>query len=116
MINSPGGDPKFVRNIDGAGMAAYGLTKAAALVAAAKYAAALKAETLRRLADTEARLQSVAGAAAVEAEMLESPTLGRWPVESQGFPREDVGAQRVELAGLAFAVDICLGEPRILML
>ncbi|KAI0742528.1 hypothetical protein C8Q80DRAFT_1328916 [Daedaleopsis nitida] len=44
VINSPAGDPAFVRAIDGAGMAAYGLTKAAALLAAAKYAAKLKGE------------------------------------------------------------------------
>lgn len=78
-------------------------------------AAALKAETMRRMEDIEARLLSATSAAA-EAEMLESPTLGRWPEESQGFLREDVEAQRVELAGLAFAVDVCLGEPRVLML
>lgn len=78
-------------------------------------AAALKAETVRRMEDIEARLLSATSAAA-EAEMLESPTLGRWPEESQGFLREDVEAQRVELAGLAFAVDVCLGEPRVLML
>lgn len=78
-------------------------------------AAALKAETIRRMEDIEAMILSATSAAA-EAEMLESPTLGRWPVESQGFLREDVGAQRVELAGLAFAVDVCLGEPRVLML
>ncbi|POS76352.1 hypothetical protein DHEL01_v205248 [Diaporthe helianthi] len=79
-------------------------------------AAALRAETMRRMADIEARLESGGGAAAVEAEMLESPTLGRWPVESRGFPREDVGAQKVELAGLVFAVDVCIGETRVLML
>lgn len=78
-------------------------------------AAALKAETMRRMEGIEARLQSATSAAA-EAEMLESPTLGRWPAGSQGFLREDVGAQRVELAGLEFAVDVCLGEPRVLML
>lgn len=78
-------------------------------------AAALKAETMRRMEGIEARLLSATSAAA-EAEMLESPTLGRWPEESQGFLREDVGAQKVELAGLAFAVDVCLGEPRVLML
>lgn len=78
-------------------------------------AAALKAETVRRMEDIEARLLSATSAAA-EAEMLESPTLGRWPEESQGFLREDVEAQRVELAGLVFAVDVCLGEPRVLML
>lgn len=78
-------------------------------------AAALKAETVRRMEDIEARLLSATSAAA-EAEMLESPTLGRWPEESQGFLREDVEAQRVELSGLAFAVDVCLGEPRVLML
>lgn len=78
-------------------------------------AAALKAETVRRMEDIEARLLSATSAAA-EAEMLESPTLGRWPEESQGFLREDVEVQRVELAGLAFAVDVCLGEPRVLML
>lgn len=78
-------------------------------------AAALKAETMRRMEGVEARLQSATSAAA-EAEMLESPTLGRWPAGSQGFLREDVGAQRVELAGLEFAVDVCLGEPRVLML
>lgn len=78
-------------------------------------AAALKAETMRRIESIEARLLSVTSAAD-EAEMLESPTLGRWPAESQAFLRENVGAQRVELAGLAFAVDVCLGEPRVLML
>lgn len=78
-------------------------------------AAVLKAETMRRIEWIESQLQS-ATSAAVEAEMLESPTLGRWPVESQGFLREDVGEQRVELAGLTFAVDVCLGEPRVLML
>lgn len=78
-------------------------------------AAALRAQTMGRIEEIESRLQS-ATSAAVEAEMLESPTLGRWPAESQGFLREDVGAQRVELAGLAFAVDVCLGEPRVLML
>lgn len=75
--------------------------------------AALKAETLRRLGELEAVLEAVP---AEEAEMLESPTLGRWPASAEGFLREDVGAQRVELAGLAFAVDMCLGEPRVLML
>jgi hypothetical protein len=79
-------------------------------------AAALKAETMRRMADIEARLESAGGAAAAEAQMLESPTLGRWPAGSQGFPREDAGAQRVELAGLAFAVDVCIRETRVLML
>ncbi|KAI7778175.1 hypothetical protein LA080_002522 [Diaporthe eres] len=78
-------------------------------------AAALRAETMRRIEEIESRLQS-ATSAAVEAEMLESPTLGRWPVESLGFLKEDVGGQRVELAGLVFAVDVCLGEPRVLML
>lgn len=78
-------------------------------------AAALKAETMRRMEEIEARIMSATNAAA-EAEMLESPTLGRWPVESQGFLREEVGPQTVELAGLAFAVDVCLGEPRVLML
>lgn len=78
-------------------------------------AAALKAETMRRLEGIEALLESATSAAA-EAEMLESPTLGRWPAGSQGFLREDVDEQRVELAGLAFAVDVCLGEPRVLML
>lgn len=78
-------------------------------------AAALKAETMRQMEDIEARLLSATSASA-EAEMLESPTLGRWPEESQSFLREDVEAQRVELAGLAFAVDVCLGEPRVLML
>lgn len=77
--------------------------------------AALKAETVRRMEEIEARLASAPSAAA-EAEMLESPTLGRWPEGSRGFLREDVGAQRVEVAGLAFAVDVCLGEPRVLML
>lgn len=77
--------------------------------------AALKAETIRRMEGIEARLSSAPSAAA-EAEMLESPTLGRWPAGPRGFLREDVGAQRVELAGLAFAVDVCLGEPRVLML
>ncbi|KAG8169641.1 hypothetical protein KVR01_000386 [Diaporthe batatas] len=76
-------------------------------------AAALRAETMRRVADAEARLGT---AAAAEAEMLESPTLGRWPAGSDGFPREDVGALRVEVAGLAFAVDVCIGETRVLML
>ena len=79
-------------------------------------AAALKAETMRRMADIESRLESSGGAAAAEAEMLESPTLGRWPAGSLGFPREDVCAQRVELAGLAFAVDVCIRETRVLML
>lgn len=78
-------------------------------------AATLKAETLRRMADIEARLQS-AGGAAEEAEMLESPTLGRWPADSKGFPREDIEVQKLELAGLTFAVDVCLGDTRILML
>lgn len=80
-------------------------------------AALLRAETMRRMADIEARLGSAGGAAAAaEAEMLESPTLGMWPAESEGFPREDVGLQRVEVAGLAFAVDVCVGETRVLML
>ncbi|KKY39087.1 hypothetical protein UCDDA912_g00889 [Diaporthe ampelina] len=78
-------------------------------------AAALRAETVRRLEGIEARLQSATSAAA-EAEMLESPTMGRWPAEPQGFLREDADAQRVELAGLVFAVDVCLGELRVLML
>lgn len=78
-------------------------------------AATLKAETMRRIADIEARLQS-AEDAAVEAEMLESPTLGRWPADSRGFPREDIGTQKLELAGLTFAVDVCLGDTRVLML
>lgn len=78
-------------------------------------AAALKAETMRRMEEIEARIMSATNAAA-EAEMLESPTLGRWPVESQGFLREEVGPQTVKLAGLTFAVDVCLGEPRVLML
>lgn len=75
-------------------------------------AAALKAETLRRLAELEA----IPGAVAADAEMAESPALGRWPASSPAFLREDVVAQRVELAGLVFAVDVCLGEPRVLML
>ncbi|KAL1858319.1 hypothetical protein Daus18300_009937 [Diaporthe australafricana] len=76
-------------------------------------AAALKAETMRRLAELEA----TRGAVAADAEMMVSPTLGLWPASpSPAFLREDVAAQRVELAGLVFAVDVCLGEPRVLML
>lgn len=78
-------------------------------------AAILKAETMRRMEDIEARLQS-AEDAAEEAEMLESPTLGRWPADSKGFPREFIEAQKLDLAGLTFSVDVCLGETRILML
>lgn len=79
-------------------------------------AATLRAETMRRMADIEARLESAGGEVAIEAEMLESPTLGKWPMESQGFPREDLGSQKVDVAGLAFAVDVCIGETRFLML
>ncbi|KAI3395192.1 hypothetical protein diail_1686 [Diaporthe ilicicola] len=83
-------------------------------------AAALRAETMGRLAALEEAAEKRAAAAAelamvAEAEMLESPTLGRWP-KSPGFLHEDVAAQQVGVAGLAFAVDVCLGEPRILML
>ncbi|KAI0702669.1 NAD-P-binding protein [Earliella scabrosa] len=44
VIGSPAGDPKFVRAVGAAGMAAYGITKAAALVATTKYALTLKDE------------------------------------------------------------------------
>lgn len=50
----------------------------------------------------------------VDALMLETPTLGRWP--ARGFVREDVSAQTVKFAGLVFAVDVCQGEPRLIML
>ncbi|KAH8751702.1 hypothetical protein F5883DRAFT_208921 [Diaporthe sp. PMI_573] len=74
--------------------------------------AALKNETLRRLQ----RLESADSQGAIsEAEMRESPTLGGWP-GTGGFLRESTAQQRVEIFGLDFAVDGCLGNPRILML
>lgn len=74
----------------------------------------LKKATLEKLA----ALELVAGScpeAVIEAKMLESPTLGRWP-NTPGFLREDVQVQKVGFAGLTFAVDVCVGEPRIMML
>jgi hypothetical protein len=72
----------------------------------------LKDEMLRRLQ----RIRAADGQGAMpKAEMRESPSLGRWPATME-FWREDVTQQRVELLGLAFAVDICLGQTRILML
>jgi hypothetical protein len=73
--------------------------------------ARLKDETLRRLQ----RIQQADSQGVQEAEMRESPTLGRWPATME-FGREDVTQQRVELLGLSFAVDVCLGQTRILML
>jgi hypothetical protein len=49
-----------------------------------------------------------------EAEMRESPRLGGWP-GTVGFLRENIAQQRVELFGLDFAVDDCLGNLHILM-
>lgn len=49
-----------------------------------------------------------------EAQMLASPTLGRWP--QHGFAKENMNEQIVEFGGLIFAVDVCLDEPGILML
>lgn len=74
----------------------------------------LKKTTLEKLAALEAAVGSQPEAM-MEAEMLESPTLGRWP-NTPGFLVEEIEAQTVEFAGLTFAVDVCLGEPRILML
>lgn len=46
--------------------------------------------------------------------MLATPTLGKWP--ARGFVREDVAMQTVAFAGLCFAVDVCQGEIRLMML
>jgi hypothetical protein len=71
----------------------------------------LKNETLRRLQ----RLESADSQGAMpEAEMRESPALGGWP-GTVGFLRESIAQQMVELLGLAFAVDGCLGNLHILM-
>jgi len=51
---------------------------------------------------------------APEAKMLLSPTLGRWsvmPVEKEVF-----NSQVVDVAGLSFAVDVCSGSVRVVML
>lgn len=74
----------------------------------------LKKATLEKLATLEAAVDSHPEAM-MEAEMLESPTLGRWP-GTPGFLKEDIKAQTVRIVGLTFAVDICVGEPRIMML
>lgn len=74
----------------------------------------LKKATLEKLEALEAAVNSQPGFM-MEAEMLESPTLGRWP-GTPGFSREDIKTQTVGIAGLTFAVDVCLGEPRIMML
>ena len=74
----------------------------------------LKKATLEKLAMLEVVGESHPEAI-MEAEMLESPTLGRWP-GTPGFLKEDIKTQTTGLAGLTFAVDVCLGEPRILML
>lgn len=73
----------------------------------------LKRATLEKHKALEVEVESCPEAM-VEATMLESPTLGRWP-GTPGFLKEDIKAQSVEIAGLTFAVDICLGEPRIMM-
>ena len=72
----------------------------------------LREETLARLYRLKANR---ARKAMPEATMLESPMLGKWP-EKMDFPREDVTVQMVEISGLAFALDICSGVLRILML
>jgi hypothetical protein len=41
--------------------------------------------------------------------------VGKWP-DSMDFPREDVKMQKVEMSGLVFAVDVCCGVLRILMM
>jgi hypothetical protein len=74
--------------------------------------ACLKTETLKRIRG----LESADGKETMpEAEMRESPALGRWPATMDSW-REDIAQQRIELLGLAFAVDVCLGYPRIWML
>ncbi|ROW08336.1 hypothetical protein VMCG_03226 [Cytospora schulzeri] len=74
----------------------------------------LKKATLEKLEALEVAMGSQPEAM-MEAEMLESPTLGRWP-GTPGFLKEDIKAQTVKIDGLTFAVDVCLGEPRIMML
>ena len=74
----------------------------------------LKKATLDKLAALQVAVESHPESM-MEAVMLESPTLGRWPA-TPGFLKEDIEAQTVRIAGLTFAVDVCLGEPRIMML
>lgn len=75
--------------------------------------AKLKKVTLATIQEIEAEWQQ-RPMAMVDAFMLETPTLGRWPL--RGFVREDVTVQTVAFAGLIFAVDVCQGETRLKML
>lgn len=77
-----------------------------------KYAK-LKEQTLVAVAEIE-KEESQRPSAMEYAMMLETPTLGRWP--ARGFVREDVEVQTVAFAGLLFAVDVCQGETRLMML
>lgn len=73
----------------------------------------LKAVTLGKVRSIEEEWKE-SPKAMVDAVMLETPTLGRWP--ARGFVREEVDVQTVKFAGLVFAVDICQGELRVMML
>lgn len=69
----------------------------------------ITAEIVGQIAEDDSRRP----AAMVDAHMLATPTLGKWPAR---FDREDVQVQMVALAGLLFAVDVCQGETRLMML
>lgn len=94
------------------------------LEAAKDRADALKVLKQRRYAELKnATTDIIAGiveeysrrsAAVVDAHMLATPTLGKWT--TRGFDRESVEQQTVALGGLVFAVDVCQGEMRLMML